>query len=149
MLRVLPRESGSDGYGGDAVGTVRVSEMSLDRLMRIPAFAAAVEVSTGLALMVNPAIVVRLLLGMEISWVGTMLSRCFGIALLGLGVACWPGRESVSAAHRAMLIYNVLIALYLTCLGTIGHVGGWLLWPGVALHAMVALSLVRARGSKA
>jgi len=148
-LRVLPRESGSDGYGGDAVGTVRVSEVSIDRLMKILTFAAAVEVGTGLALMVNPAIVVRLLLGMEISWVGTMLGRCFGIALLGLGVACWPDRESASAAHRAMLIYNVLIALYLACLGTIGHVGGWLLWPGVVLHAVVALLLIRTWRSKA
>jgi len=152
VLRVLPRESGSNGYGGDAVGTVRVSEMSLDRLMRIPAFAAAVEVSTGLALMVNPAIVVRLLLGLEISVVGTMLGRCFGIALLGLGLACWPSRprvESGSAAFRGMLIYNVLIVLYLACLGAIWHVGGWLLWPGVALHAVVALLLVRTRRSEA
>jgi hypothetical protein len=126
-----------------------VSEASLDRLMRILAFAAAVEVGTGLVLMVNPAIVVRLLLGMEISEVGMMLGRCFGIALLGLGVACWPSRESVSAAHRAMLIYNVLIALYLACLGAIEHVGGWLLWPGVALHAVVALLLISTWRSKA
>jgi hypothetical protein len=110
--------------------------------MKILAFAAAVEVGTSLALMVNPAIVVRLLLGTEISEVGTMLGRCFGIALLGLGLACWPNRESGSAAFRAMLIYNVLIALYLAWLGTIGHVEGWLLWPGVVLHAVVALLLV-------
>jgi Ca2+/Na+ antiporter len=117
--------------------------------MRILAFAAAVEVGTGLSLMVNPAMVARLLLGTEVSEVGTMLGRCFGIALLGLGVACWPSRESVSATRRAMLIYNVLIALYLAGLGTIGHVGGWLLWPGVALHAVVALLLVWTWRSKA
>jgi hypothetical protein len=120
--------------------------------MKILAFAAAVEVGTGLALMANPAIVVRLLLGMEISVVGTMLGRCFGIALLGLGLACWPSRprvESRSAAFRGMLIYNVLIALYLPCLGAIWHVEGWLLWPGVALHAVVALLLVRTRRSEA
>jgi len=148
-LRVLPRQSGSDGYGGDAVRTVRMNEASLHSLRKILAFAAAVEVGTGLALMVNPAIVVRLLLGTEVSEVGTILGRCFGIALLGLGVACWPSRESGSAAFRSMLIYNVLIALYLACLGTIGHVGGWLLWPGVALHAVVALLLVWTWRSKA
>ena len=54
-----------------------------------------------------------------------------------------PGpRERGSAAFRAMLIYNVLIAVYLAYLGTIGHAGGLLLWPGVALHAVVALVLV-------
>ena len=126
-----------------------MNEASHHPLRKLLAFAVAVEVGTGLALMVNPAIVARLLLGTEVSGVGTMLGRCFGIALLGLGVACWPSRESVSGALRAMLIYNVLIALYLACLGTIGHVGGWLLWPGVTLHAVVALLLVWTWKSKA
>ena len=148
---MLPRQSERNLYVRDAIRTARVNETSLHRLMKILAFAAAVEVGTGLALMVNPAIVVRLLLGTEISEVGTMLGRCFGIALLGLGLACWPSRprvESGSAAFRAMLIYNALIALYLACLGTIGHVGGWLLWPGVVLHAVVALLLIRTWRSK-
>ena len=148
-LRVLPRESGSDPYGRDAVRAVRVNEASHHPLRKLLAFAAAIEVGTGLALMVDPAIVARLLLGTEVSGVGTMLGRCFGIALLGLGVACWPSRESGSAGFRAMLIYNVLIALYLACLGAIWHVGGWLLWPGVALHAVVALLLVWTWRSKA
>ena len=99
--------------------------------------------------MVDPAIVVRMLLGAEISPVGTLLGRCFGIALLSLGVACWPGQqriESGSSVVRAMLIYNALIALYLAYLGTAGHLGGVLLWPAVALHAVVAgLLLKRSR----
>jgi hypothetical protein len=41
-----------------------------------------------------------------------------------------------------MLIYNVLFALYLAYLGTVGNLGGWLLWPAVALHAVVAPLLV-------
>ena len=124
-----------------------MSETNLNTLGKILAFAAVVEVGTGLVLMIDPAIVIRLLLGAEISPVGTLLGRCFGIALLSLGVACWPGRQSVesgSPAVRAMLIYNALIALYLAWLGTVGHLGGLLLWPGVALHAVVALLLVRA-----
>jgi Ca2+/Na+ antiporter len=95
--------------------------------------------------MIDPAIVVAWLLGTEVSGVGTLLGRCFGIALLALGLACWPGRhraEGGSPAFRAMLIYNVLIALYLAYLGTAGHLGGVLLWPAVALHAVVALLLV-------
>jgi hypothetical protein len=103
---------------------------------------------TGLALMVDPAIVVTLLLAMDTSGVGIVLGRCFGVALLALGAACWPSREgadSGSAAVRGMSIYNGLIALYLAGLGTIGHVGGVLLWPAVALHAIVALLLVSTR----
>lgn len=121
-----------------------MSETSLDT-RRILAFAAVAEVGTGLVLMIDPAIVVTLLLGVEVSGAGTPLGRCFGIALLALGLACWPSRQRVergSPPFRAMLIYNLLIALYLAYLGTVRHLGGPLLWPGVALHAVVALLLV-------
>ena len=122
-----------------------MSETSLNTPRKLLAFAAVVEVSTGLVLMIDPATVVTLLLGAEVSGAGTLLGRCFGIALLALGLACWPSRqraESGPPAFRAMLIYNVLIALYLAYLGTVGHLGGLLLWPGVAPHAVVALLLV-------
>jgi hypothetical protein len=81
-----------------------------------------------------------------------LLGRCFGIALLALALACGPSRlraGSDSPAFRAMLIYNALITLYLACPGTVGRLGGLLLWPGVALHALVALSLVWTWRSKA
>jgi Ca2+/Na+ antiporter len=119
--------------------TAPVSETSHNTLRKILAFAAVVEVGTGLVLMIDPAIVVTLLLGVEVSGAGTP------IALLALGLACWPSRQRVergSPPFRAMLIYNLLIALYLAYLGTVRHLGGSLLWLGVALHAVVALLLV-------
>jgi Ca2+/Na+ antiporter len=122
-----------------------VSETSLNLQRNILAFAAVVEVGTGLTLMIDPAIVVALLVGAEVSGVGALLGRCFGIALLALGLACWPGRQPAkndSQAFWAMLLYNMLIALYLAYLGTAGHLIGLLLWPAVALHAIVALLLV-------
>jgi Ca2+/Na+ antiporter len=122
-----------------------VSDTSRTTQAKVLVFAAAVEAGTGLALIVDPAIVVTLLLGAEVSGMGTLLGRCFGIALLALGLACRPSRqgaESGPAAFRGMLIYNVLIALYLAYLGTVAHLVGLLLWPGVALHAVVALLLV-------
>ncbi len=112
---------------------------------KILAFAAGVETGTGLVLMIDPATVVAWLLGAGVSGTGISLGRCFGIALLALGLACWPGwrgAESGASVFRGMLTYNALIALYLTYLGTVGHMGGLLLWPGVALHAVVALLLV-------
>jgi hypothetical protein len=74
-----------------------------------------------------------------------LVGRFFGITLLALGLACWPtGQhgESGLRAFLAMVVYNVLIALYLAYLGTVGHMMGLLLWPVVALHAVVALLLV-------
>jgi len=122
-----------------------VSEMRLYALAKILAFAAALEVGTGLVLLIDPAVVVRLLLGAGDAGEATLLGRFFGIALAALGLACWPSRErapSDSSAFRAMLMYNALIALYLAYLGTFGRLWGLLLWPGVVLHAVVALLLV-------
>lgn len=117
------------------------------------AFASIIEIGTGLVLLLDPAIVVDLLLGAEVAGVGTVLGRCFGIALLALGWACLPGadrRESAAAAGRAMLAYNALIALYLGWLGVLAGMAGPLLWPAAGLHAVVALALAWAsRGGRA
>jgi hypothetical protein len=119
----------------------------LDMLKKLLAFASVVEIGTGLALVLDPAIVVALLLGADIAGVGIPVARCFGVALLALGLACWPGGPNVrsdSPAFRAMLVYNTLIALFLVYLYAVAHLGGILLWPAAALHAAVALLLVKA-----
>ena len=122
-----------------------VSQTRLDRQRKIIAFAAVVEAATGLTLAIDPALVVRLLVGVEVSGAGTLLGRCFGISLLALGLACWPDTRRAQgggSALRGMLVYNALITIYLAFLGTVRHLEGWLLWPAVALHAVVALLLV-------
>jgi hypothetical protein len=120
-----------------------------DRDSRLAApltFAAIVEAGTGLVVLVAPAMVVRLLLGVETS--GSAVARCFGIALLALGAASWPtAQRSLMQAFRAMWIYNAFIALYLVFVNLIAHVAGPLLWPAVALHAVVACWLVWASRS--
>jgi hypothetical protein len=124
---------------------IRVSEMRPDSLRKLLQFAALVEVGTGLLLMIQPALVAALLLGGKENGAELRLGRVAGIAMFTLGLACWPSRlpaEAGSPAFRAMLTYNVLVALYLAGLGTMLHLDGPLLWPGVALHAVVALLLV-------
>jgi hypothetical protein len=118
-------------------------------LRKILAFASIVELGTGLALLVDPPIVVRLLLGAELGGVGVVAGRCFGIALLALGLACSPRRHADpgSRVWLGMMTYNALIALYVAYLGTAGHLQGLLLWPAAALHAAVAVLLAwTARG---
>lgn len=121
-------------------------------LRKVLLMAALVEVVTGLALLLDPAVVAKLLLGVEVPAIGMVLGRCFGIALLALGVACWPVAqvvESRSAIVRGMLIYNALSALYLGYLATAGHAAGVLLWPAIVLHAVVAsLLLVTTRDAR-
>jgi hypothetical protein len=99
--------------------------MRRDRMTKIVAFAAIVEIGTVVALLVDPALVVALLLGTAADAAAQVAARCFGIALLALAAACWPA-SVVSAPQgvRAMLIFNALIALFLAYLGTARHMGG-------------------------
>jgi Ca2+/Na+ antiporter len=122
-----------------------MSEARTNGLGKILAFAAVVEVGTGLALIAAPAIVVALLLGANGPGPGMTLGRFLGIALLALGLACWPGGQRVEhdpKTFQGMLTYNLLVALFLAYLGTVEHLGGPLLWPAVVLHAVVAVLLI-------
>lgn len=113
---------------------------------RLLALAAILEAVTGLTLMIAPAIVARLLLGSDVSGAGLVVGRVAGIALLSLGVACWPVRKAESSfnpALVAMWTYNLLVACYLIFVGTDSQTVGILLWPGVALHGLLALLLSR------
>jgi Na+-driven multidrug efflux pump len=114
-------------------------------LKKILAFASIVEVATGLALMIDPRFIVGLLVGPNTPVEEIPMGRLPGIAILSVGLACWPTSQQAergSPAFRAMLVYNVLIALFLVYLFKVGHLGGVLLWPAVVLHAVVALLLV-------
>jgi hypothetical protein len=115
-------------------------------MKRVLALAAVSEAALGLVLLVYPTIVVRLLLGAEIAGAGITVSRVAGIALLSLGVACWPGSETGSGSSRpllAMLCYSLLVTLYLAFLGITGGQVGSLLWPAVAVHAVLTFLLGR------
>jgi hypothetical protein len=114
---------------------------------KVLALAAVGEASLGLVLLVYPPIVVRLLLDAEIAGAGIAVSRVAGIALIALGLACWPGSDaggSPSRALRAMLCYSLLATLYLAYLGISGGWVGSLLWPAVAIHAILTFLLARA-----
>jgi|SRR5271166_2006978 len=100
--------------------------------------AALAEGAMGVALLVVPVLVVRLLLGAEPTGIGITVARVTGIALIGLAVACWPGTPMTG-----MLTYSALTTLYFAYLGISGVVG-ILLWPAVAAHAGLSVLLARA-----
>lgn len=110
---------------------------------KVLALAAIAEAVTGVGLIIAPSLVARLLFGEEISGVSIALGRLTGMALLSLGLACWPESESLRAALRAMAAYNLLVTVFLTYLGIIGDFVGALLWPAVVLHAVLSLLLSR------
>lgn len=102
--------------------------------------AAVGEIAIGMALLIVPSPVGRLLLGAELSGVAIPVARVLGIALIALGVACWPGRTALCG----MLTYSVLATGYLAWLGIGGEWVGSLLWPTVVLHAVITALLTRA-----
>jgi len=106
---------------------------------KIPMYAALAEAGTGVILLAYPPIVVRLLFDAEIVGSGVIMSRLAGIALIGLGVACWPGPAPVG-----MLTYGAVVTLYLAYIGFAGGSTGTLLWPAVVLHVILIALLARA-----
>ena len=105
-------------------------------------FAAVGEAATGLALLIVPSLVGRLLLGEELTGIAIPVARVAGIALIGLGLACWPGPPRVG-----MLVYSAAVTLYLAYLGFAGGMNGILLWPAVVLHAILTALLARSSTS--
>jgi hypothetical protein len=101
--------------------------------------AQAGEVATGVALLAVPSFVGRLLLGEELTGAAVAVARVAGIALIALGVACWPGKAVIG-----MLCYSAAVALYLAYGGLAGTFGGVLLWPAVVLHVILAALLIGA-----
>lgn len=110
-------------------------------MKKLLGFAAIAEAATGLALFLTPSLVSRLLLGAELAGVSVPIARSFGIALIGLGVACWPGCRAIAG----MLTYSGLVTLYLGYIAVRGAWVGPLLWPAVVLHAVLTLLLLWSR----
>ena len=105
-------------------------------MKKVLIFAAIAEGLTGIALLVAPELVIRVLAGTDTTVLASSIGRVTGIALIGLGLATSPGPASIG-----MLTYTVLVALYLGYMGVPVGSGGPLLWPPIAVHAVLALLL--------
>jgi hypothetical protein len=109
---------------------------------------AVLEAGTGLALLMLPRLTVRVLLGAELIGAGVATSRLCGVALVSLGLACWPESEPPlprmdRRAIRALLIYNASATAYLGWLMAFDGDRGILLVPAMVIHAVLAALLAR------
>jgi len=103
-------------------------------------FAAIAEAVTGLALLVDPSLVGQLLFGQPLAGVAIPVARVTGIALIALGISCWPAGPLIG-----MLAYGSIVTLYLGYVGYVGEFSGVLLWPAVVLHVLLTVSLAAER----
>jgi hypothetical protein len=106
---------------------------------------ACVETVAGLCLLSLPTAVFAILLGLEHARVDTILvGRLAGAALFAIGVASWIARaDTLTHAHLGLLIgvlsYNATASILLVFAGLILQMTGVLLWPAVALHAVLGI----------
>jgi hypothetical protein len=106
---------------------------------------ALAEAGVGLTLLLSPPFVTGLLLGVSLDAPAALIvGRIAGAALLSLGAACWLARDDgPSRAQRgliaAMMLYNSAAAAVLANAGVGVELVGVLMWPAVALHAVLAV----------
>ena len=106
---------------------------------------ALVEMPISLLLLFSPALLVPLLLGASLDAPAALVvARLAGAALFSLSGACWLARDDGSSRARraliaAMLLYNSVAAAVLASAGAGVRLVGVLMWPAVALHAVLAV----------
>jgi hypothetical protein len=106
---------------------------------------AFVEATTGLCLLILPAVLFAVLLGLDQASVDAIfVGRLAGAALFAIGVASWMARaDTRTPAHLGLLtgilVYNAAATLLLAYAGAVLKMVGVLLWPAVAIHAILAV----------
>ena len=106
---------------------------------------AVVETGAGLALLLVPSISLTTLLGISPAEPAALvIARVGGAALLSIGITSFLARRDNHGPAQlgvliGLLFYNVAAASLLTYAGAVLKMVGLVLWPGVALHAALAV----------
>jgi len=111
-----------------------------------------VETPLGLMLLLSPPLVASLLLGVSLDAPAAFIvGRIAGAALLSLAGACWLAREDRPSRAgpglvAVMLLYNCAAGAVLANAALGVKLVGVLMWPAVALHAILAVWCLAAMG---
>ena len=116
--------------------------------------AAWLEIIVGALFITVPDVLCLFLFGAKPEAIGMPLGRFAGIALVALGIACLPSRDAGSRRNVVMdlFAFNAGVAILFAWVGVATALHGFLLWPVVILHAIIAAALlpqVLAKGSVA
>jgi len=109
---------------------------------RLYRLASTIELITGATLLLLPSVVMQQLFSSSASAAGEQLTRLYGLALIGLGIACW-GSPCSPPGRRGLLIYNCSAAVLLLILAGTDLSGGAAVWAGAALHVVLGLLMIR------
>ena len=103
------------------------------------AVSALGEAAFGVFVFLVPGVALGLFFGSALTAGAVIMTRIAGIALVGLGTACYP--RVARQGLFGLLTYSSLVTLYLISVGISGS-SGPLLWPGVIVHALLSASLI-------
>jgi len=85
-----------------------------------------------------------LLFGAKPEGIAMPLARWVGVGLLALGIACLPSKAE--EPHRStvlgLFLFNAGLAILLAWVGVATAAHGFLLWPGVILHAAFTVAFL-------
>ena len=109
---------------------------------RLYRLASAIELITGATLLLLPSVVMQQLFSSSATAAGGQLTRLYGLALIGLGVACW-GSPCSTPGRRGLLIYNCSAAMLLLILACTDLSGGTAVWAGSVIHVVLGLLMIR------
>jgi hypothetical protein len=106
--------------------------------------AAWLEIIVGSLFLIVPDVMCLLLFGARLEAIGMLLGRFAGIGLLALGIACLPSRDSESPRNIVwgLFTFNAGVAILFAWVGVAGALHGFLLWPAVILHTVIAGALL-------
>jgi len=116
--------------------------MNVNRLMIVMAIG---ETGAGIALLVVPTAVAKLLLGTPLTTSSALvIARVAGAAILALGLACWLARNDdrshgCHALVAGMLIYNSAVSALLTDAALRSRMHGFALWPATIFHVLLTI----------
>lgn len=105
------------------------------------------EALLGVSLIIFPSLVLKKLFDMEMTAAVSAFSRLTGIVYICFGIACFPAKEisgdiMKSPEVRAMFLYNILAAVYLSYLMFDPVFAGVFLLPAVILHILISFWFV-------
>jgi hypothetical protein len=110
---------------------------------------ASIELATGIAIILSPRLVANVLFSTELNPGGEAIGRVGGCGLVSLAIACWPrgaclpGEREHEQPTRALFLYNLLAACYLSYLELSGDFASPFLIPAALLHTILTLLFIR------
>lgn len=108
-------------------------------LMNLLKISALIEIFAGIALILMPLVTSFLLFNSDLGLTASAFARVGGFGLLSFGIATWPILRVTPQSVLAILTYDILITIYFIYLGLGAELTGWLLWPVVLLHGILAV----------